>query len=83
MKYKVLEQHPIDERLFKMEDENGDCFWIDWYTDGKVEPPKKVSGTAESWRAWLGSYVGKVMEIEKITPHTYFTSGDITIIDPN
>ena len=81
--YKILHQHPFDERLFQLEDGNGDLFWVDFYTDGAFDPPEGVAETAESWRNWLNTFVGKSIEIERITPHTYFSGGKTRIININ
>jgi hypothetical protein len=80
MKYKVLKQHIHDERQFTLEDENGEKFEVDFYTGGKFAHPEGVDHTAESWRAWLGTFVGKTLELEKIIPYVYFSSGEQKII---
>jgi hypothetical protein len=81
MRYKVLAQSGIDERVFTLEDENGDKFQVDFYTDGAFTPPQGVDATEESWRAWLSTFVGKTLELERITPATYFSSGAQKLID--
>lgn len=81
MKYKVISQNSIDERVFTLKDENGYTFNVDFYTGGEIDHPVGVDETAESWRKWLGTFVGKTLEIDKITPYLYFTNGKIKIIN--
>lgn len=83
MKYKVLKQNEHDERTFVLEDENGEKFDVDIYTDGAFSHliPKGADETAESWRKWLGTFVGKTLEIEKIYPYRYFSGGKQKIIN--
>lgn len=81
MKYKVISQETYDERLFLLKDENGETFTVDFYTGGEIEHPEGVDETADSWRRWLGTFVGKTLDIEKIIPATYFTSEKINIIN--
>lgn len=84
MKYKVLKQKEYDERLFELQDENGYVFNVDFYTDGAFPPPVGVDETPEKWKEWLRSFVGKTLEIEKIIPYTYFSSGVQKIVpSPN
>lgn len=67
----------LSVRDFTLEDENGNKFYnVDIFTDGELNPPKGVDATAESWRAWLDTFVGKTIETE-ITPRAYFTKGKI------
>ncbi len=82
MKYKILSQDPQHERVFKLQDEDGEKYNVDIYTDGYLpnDYPDGADETAESWRAWLGTYVGKTVEIEKIVPYMYFSSGEVKII---
>lgn len=81
MKYKVISQNEIDERLFILEDEHGKRFQVDIYTDGAFTPPIGVDVTADSWREWLYTFVGKTLEIERLVPYTYFTGGKQTIVE--
>ena len=81
MKYKVLRQHPIDERQFTLEDESGEKFEVDFFTGGKFKYPEGVDTSAESWRAWLGTFVGKTLELERLIPYLYFSTGEQHVID--
>jgi len=81
MKYKVLSQSPQDERLFLLENEGGEKFHVDFYSGGAFEPPNGADSTDESWRAWLGTFVGKTLELEKITPYIYFSDGEQKVIE--
>lgn len=81
MKYKILKQKEYDERLFELQDENGDRFSVDIYTDGKFTHPVGVDLTNESWRQWLGTFVGKEIYIERISPYAYFSSGETYLIE--
>jgi hypothetical protein len=81
MRYKVLKQHSFEDRLFTLKDEDGNEFEVDFYSSGAFVYPDDVAETAESWRAWLGTFVGKTLEIEHITPYYYFTSGIQRVID--
>ena len=75
-KYKVLRQTELDERLFDLKDlETGEIYKVDFYTNGEFIPPQGVDSTVESWRAWLKSFEGKILELEYISPHTYFSGG--------
>lgn len=80
MRYKVIRQNLIDERVFTLEDENGHTFEVDIYTDGEITPPDGADATAESFKEWLGTFVGKTLEIEKIRPFLYFSAGKVNII---
>ena len=82
MQYKVLRQHSIDERLFTLEDENGEKFEVDFYTGGAFHHPEGADMTAESWREWLGTFIGKTLELERIVPYIYFSSGEQRIVEP-
>lgn len=79
MRYKIIKQSPLDDRLFELEDLKGNRFNVDFYTGGEVEPPEGADKTPESWDIWLKSFVGKEIEIEKIVPFTYFTSGKVNL----
>lgn len=82
MKYKILNQHFIDERLFEIRSlETGEQFTVDFYTDGQIDPPAGADETAKSWRAWLKSFEGKIIEIERLTPSSYFSAGETRIIE--
>ena len=89
MKYKVKRQSPVDERIFTLEREDGDIFYVDIFTDGGLEPPNKYHNEEDTIKAniifedWLKSFVGKTLEIEKIYPLIYSTSGKIKDITPN
>ena len=83
MRYEVIKQSSIDERVFTLKDEGGNFFEVDIYTDGEIEHPFGADTTAESWREWLSMFVGKTLEIEKIRPYLYFTSGKISILPTN
>lgn len=80
MKYKVLKQDQFDERVFELEDESGNRFNVDIYTDGAFEHPEGADKNNESWRKWLGTFVGKTLEIERIYPYRYFTRGRQKIV---
>lgn len=79
MKYIIKRQHPNDERMFTLEDNQRQTFFVDIYTDGGLEVPKEVLKTAESFNEWLKSLVGKEIEIEEITPMYYSTTGKVII----
>jgi len=81
MRYKILKQSPIDERMFELESEEGERYLVDFYTGGEIIPPEGADSTIISWKEWLQSFVGKTIEIEKITPYTYFTYGRVKIIN--
>lgn len=83
MKYKVIRQHPIEERQFTLEDEHGEWFEVDFYSGGAFDHPAGVDETAESWRAWLGTFVGKTLELEALVPCSYFSSGEQKLITPS
>ncbi len=83
MKYKII-SHNKEEfgvRDFTLENENGEKFYnVDIYSDGKLNPPIGADETYESWRDWLDTFVGKIIEVE-IVPRAYFTSGEIKLYD--
>lgn len=67
----------LSVRDFTLEDEDGNKFYnVDILSDGELKPPFGVDSTAETWRAWLDTFVGKTIETE-ITPRAYFTRGEI------
>jgi hypothetical protein len=81
MKYKVLKQDMNDERLFDIQDENGYKFKVDLCTDGVFVPPVGVEVTPESWRRLLrDTFLGKTMEIERLTPYGYCAVGKQEIL---
>jgi len=79
MRYKIIKQSPLDDRLFILEDKNGKQFNVDFYTGGEVEPPVGANETEDSWNSWLKSFEGKEIDIEEIIPFTYFTSGKVSV----
>lgn len=82
-KYYVESQRSHDERMFNLIDkETGESFLVDFYTNGEIEPPASANKTNESFTAWLNSFVGKTLEIERITPYMYFTIGKIKVTNP-
>ena len=83
-KFFIERQNSIDERVFTLRDlETGDKYEVDIYTDGKLgEFPQGASDTAESWRAWLGTFVGGTIEVERISPYLYFTGGETKVTPP-
>lgn len=81
MKYKVRKQCEYDERRFDLENIYGEVYSVDIYTDGELNPPQECLEDNEKFGAWLKSFIGKELEIEKITPYAYFTSGSIKIIN--
>ena len=80
MKYKILQQDDFDVRTFRLKNSKGECFWVDIFTDGKIEAPVGADETDESWKKWLGSFVGKDIFIERISPYRYFSGGETYII---
>lgn len=75
-KYLITEQKSYDERLFVLKDiKTGERYNVDFYTSGEIEHPAGVDETKESWKAWLNTFVGKTIEIKRITPFTYFANG--------
>lgn len=81
-RYLVIEQSPYNERLFKLKSlESGYVYDVDFYTNGEFEPPVGADATPESWKKWLGSFVGKVLELEYIIPSTYFAGGINKIVE--
>ena len=80
MIYSILQQHPHDERTFELQNEQGDKFWVDIYTSGMLPFPDGADETPEKWRAWLGSHVGKQVEIEMIVPYMYFASQSMKVL---
>lgn len=84
MKYKVKRQTG-DERMFYLEDENGNHFFVDIYTDGGLNVPQEYLDEKDGKKAviifekWLKSFVDKTLEIEEITPLYYSTKGKIKI----
>lgn len=84
MKYKILSQSILDERVFKIQDEHGVILDVDLYTDGKFEPPIGADETKESWRNWLKeTFVGKEIYIERLFPWIYFSAGEQYFINSN
>ena len=81
MKYQVIRQSNLDERVFTLKDEEGNTFDVDFYSGGEINPPIGAGETAESRKEWLGTFVGKTLEIEKIIPYLHFTSGKVKIIN--
>jgi hypothetical protein len=84
MKYLIKSQNPHDERTFELESlETGEKFDVDIYTDGALSHliPEGAEKTAESWRKWLGTFVGKTIEVERITPYRYFSGGKTEIVN--
>lgn len=79
MRYKIKKQKEWDERLFELEDENGETFTVDFYTAGYITHPQGADETPERWKEWLGTFVGKTIEIEKIVPWIYFASGKVGV----
>ena len=85
MKYKVISQSPVDDRMFTLKREDGLTFYVDIFTDGGLEPPKRYIKEKNGNKAnkifddWLKSFVGKTLEIEKISPLYYTTIGKIKI----
>ena len=75
----------FDERLFEIKELlSGKTFLVDLFSDGAFPPPEGVDATVESWRAWLkDTFVDKIIEIERITPYTYFSGGKQKIIKQN
>ena len=72
--YMIGKQDLIDERVFQLTDiKTGETFSVDIYTDGKLDYPEGANDTAESWRAWLGTFVGKTIQIGNLTPFMYFS----------
>ncbi len=70
-----------DERLFVLKDvKTGETYNVDFYSGGGIEHPVGADETKESWKEWLNTFVGKTIEIENITPYTYFTSGKVSLI---
>ena len=41
---------------------------VDFYTDANIDIPSHALETNESFGEWLKSFVGKEIEIERITP---------------
>lgn len=82
-KYFIENQHDIDERRFTLRDlETGEKYEVDIYTDGKLgEVPAGVADDIKSWRAWLHTFVGKTIEIERIYPFLYFSGGETKVLD--
>ena len=86
MKYKVRSQSEVDERTFFLEREDGQTFFVDIFTSGDLEYPKEwkkdvgTVGFNAKFENWLKSFVGKTIEIEKITPLYYTTQGKIKVI---
>lgn len=80
MKYKILKQtfKNYDERIFNLEDEKGEQFTVDIFTDGCLECPEHE--TPKEFEDWLSNMVGKTLEIEEIRPWVYIASGKITIL---
>lgn len=83
-KYLIKAQSTHDERSFDLVDvETGiTTYNVDIYTDGKLPDfPVGADSTPQSWREWLGTFVGKHIEVETITPSGYFTMGETRIVD--
>lgn len=70
----------IEERDFLLKDENGETFTVDFYTDANIDIPSHALETNESFGEWLKSFVGKEIEIERITPYRYFSQGTVKLI---
>lgn len=81
MIYKVLRQCSYDERSFDLEDEKGEQFRVDIYTSGELNPPAEVLDDNAKFAEWLKSFVGKKLEINRIYPYAYFTSGEIKVYE--
>ncbi len=81
MIYKVLRQCSYDERSFDIEDEKGEQFRVDIFTGGELNPPEEVLNDNNLFSQWLKSFIGKKLEIERIYPYAYFTSGKIKVYD--
>lgn len=89
MKYKIIKHNDDLEdindfsvRDFTLEDEEGNKFYnVDIFTDGELNHPAGVDEARETWRAWFDTFVGKTIEVEKLTPRAYFTSGKIKFIN--
>jgi hypothetical protein len=81
MKYKVIRQSHHNDREFVLEDELGERLNVDFFSGGAFDHPEGVDATAESWRAWLETFVGKTLEIEHLAPYSYITSGEQFIVD--
>ena len=84
MKYKVLSQNQLDERIFNLEDENGYTWSVDIFTDGQLPYLEKEEEYNDMGKfdKWLKSFVGKTLEIQEIRPLYYVTSGEISIVSP-
>lgn len=75
--YKVLKQKEYDERLFDLLDiETNEVFVVDFYTNGGFIAPVGSDETPKSWKEWLKSFEGKILELDYITPYAYFAGGD-------
>lgn len=81
-RYKVLKQTEWDERLFEIENiKTKEKYKVDFYTNGEFTPPIGADESPETWRAWLKSFEGRVLELERITPYTFFAGGKNRIIE--
>ena len=79
----IESQNMNDERRFTLREmTSGERFEVDIFTDGKLTGwPEGADATDESWRAWLNTFVGKAIEVERISPYLYFTGGETRIIN--
>jgi hypothetical protein len=80
MIYKVIKQSSIDDRVFTLQDVNGNSFDVDFYSGGGIDHPEGVEKTPESWSSWLKTFIGKELEIEKIVPYIYFSIGEVKVV---
>ena len=81
MKY-IVKGHTFknyDERVFNLEDENGEIFAVDIFSDGGLGCPEH--NTTKEFEDWLFGMVGKTLEIPQILPFIYTTRGKIEIVD--
>lgn len=89
MKYKIIKHNEdlmdindYSVRDFTLQNENGEIFRnVDIFTDGQLTPPEGADETRESWRAWLDTFVGKTIEVERLTPRAYFTGGETKLLE--